>query len=109
MRQKQILSFGTENSHLFKATSTFMATIRHRVCRTGRNASQDGLGITGRFCILETLIFFTPTARLMDKRVILFTVLGGIFLTALLLAETTGGKLVQIAFGSDLVFTLTMG
>lgn len=45
----------------------------------------------------------------MDKRVILFTVLSAIFLTALLLAETTGGKLIQLALGNGLVFTLTMG
>jgi uncharacterized integral membrane protein (TIGR00697 family) len=45
----------------------------------------------------------------MDKRVKLFTILGSIFLTALLLAETTGGKLIQLAMGDDLVFTLTMG
>lgn len=44
----------------------------------------------------------------MDKRVILFTVLSAVFLTALLLAETTGGKLIQMAFGG-VVFTLTMG
>jgi uncharacterized integral membrane protein (TIGR00697 family) len=45
----------------------------------------------------------------MDKRVILFTVLSAIFLTALILAETTGGKLIQMAFGGGIVFTLTMG
>lgn len=45
----------------------------------------------------------------MDKRVKLFTILAGVFLTALLLAETTGGKLIQIAFAEDLIFTLTMG
>jgi hypothetical protein len=45
----------------------------------------------------------------MDKRVKLFTILAGIFLTALLLAETTGGKLIQVAFADDLIFTLTMG
>lgn len=45
----------------------------------------------------------------MDKRVILFTVLSAIFLTALILAETTGGKLIQMAVGDGLVFTLTMG
>ena len=45
----------------------------------------------------------------MDKRVTLFTVLSAIFLTALILAETTGGKLIQLAFGNGIVFTLTMG
>jgi queuosine precursor transporter len=45
----------------------------------------------------------------MDKRVILFTVLSSIFLTALILAETTGGKLIQLALGNGLIFTLTMG
>lgn len=45
----------------------------------------------------------------MDKRVILFTVLSAVFLTALILAETTGGKLIQMALGNGIVFTLTMG
>jgi len=45
----------------------------------------------------------------MDKRVKLFTILAGFFLTALLLAETTGGKLIQVGFADDLIFTLTMG
>lgn len=45
----------------------------------------------------------------MDKRVKLFTILAGVFLTALLLAETTGGKLIQVGFADDLIFTLTMG
>lgn len=45
----------------------------------------------------------------MDKRVKLYTILGSTFLTALILAEITGGKLIQLAAGSDFVFTLTMG
>jgi uncharacterized integral membrane protein (TIGR00697 family) len=45
----------------------------------------------------------------MDKRVTLFTILSAIFLTALILAETTGGKLIQLGFGGGIVFTLTMG
>ena len=47
--------------------------------------------------------------ELMDKRLRLFTVLSAIFLTALVLAETTGGKLIQLAVNDNLVFTLTMG
>lgn len=45
----------------------------------------------------------------MDKRVTLFTILSAVFLTALILAETTGGKLIQFAVGDGLIFTLTMG
>lgn len=45
----------------------------------------------------------------MDKRVKLYTVLASIFLTALILAETTGGKLIQLGFEDGLIFTLTMG
>lgn len=45
----------------------------------------------------------------MDKRVTLYTILGSTFLTALILAEITGGKLIQLAAGSDFIFTLTMG
>lgn len=45
----------------------------------------------------------------MDKRVILYTVLSAIFLTALILGETTGGKLIQLGLGGGIVFTLTMG
>ncbi len=45
----------------------------------------------------------------MDKRVVLYTVLSATFLTALILGETTGGKLIQLGLGGGLVFTLTMG
>ncbi len=45
----------------------------------------------------------------MDKRVTLFTILGSVFLTALLLAEITGGKLIQITLWGELDFILTMG
>jgi len=45
----------------------------------------------------------------MDKRVTLFTILSATFLTALILAETTGGKLIQLGFGNGIIFTLTMG
>jgi uncharacterized integral membrane protein (TIGR00697 family) len=45
----------------------------------------------------------------MDKRLTLYSILSSVFLTALILAETTGGKLIQVALGEDLVFTLTMG
>jgi hypothetical protein len=45
----------------------------------------------------------------MDKRLRLYSVLSAIFLTALVLAETTGGKLIQLALNDNLVFTLTMG
>jgi queuosine precursor transporter len=45
----------------------------------------------------------------MDKRLTLFTILSSVFLTALVLAETTGGKLIQLRVSDSLVFTLTMG
>ncbi len=45
----------------------------------------------------------------MDKRQKLYTTLCAIFLTALILAEITGSKLVQHAITSDWVFTMTMG
>jgi uncharacterized integral membrane protein (TIGR00697 family) len=45
----------------------------------------------------------------MDKRLKLFTVLSSIFLTALILAEITGGKLIQIPLTASLAFTATMG
>jgi queuosine precursor transporter len=45
----------------------------------------------------------------MNKQLKLFTVLSSIFLTALLLAEITGGKLIQLGISENLVFTMTMG
>jgi queuosine precursor transporter len=45
----------------------------------------------------------------MDKRITLFGALSAVFLTALVLAETTGGKLLQFSVGDDLLFTMTMG
>jgi queuosine precursor transporter len=45
----------------------------------------------------------------MDKRITLFGALSAVFLTALVLAETTGGKLLQFSVGDTLVFTMTMG
>lgn len=45
----------------------------------------------------------------MDKRISLYATLSGVFLTALVIAETTGGKLIQFAVTEDLVFTMTMG
>ncbi|MDH3252921.1 MAG: queuosine precursor transporter, partial [Ignavibacteria bacterium] len=44
-----------------------------------------------------------------DKRIKLYTLLSGIFLSALLLAEITGGKLIQMPFAGSLTFTVTMG
>ena len=45
----------------------------------------------------------------MDKRLKLFTILSSTFLTALLLAEVTGGKLIQIPLTASFAFTATMG
>jgi len=45
----------------------------------------------------------------MDKKTKLFTVLSAIFLSALILAEITGGKLIQFALSDAFVFTMTMG
>jgi hypothetical protein len=45
----------------------------------------------------------------MPKRQKLYTVLCGIFLTALILAEITGSKLIQSRVTENLVFTMTMG
>jgi hypothetical protein len=45
----------------------------------------------------------------MDKRIKLYTLLSSIFLSALILAEITGGKLIQLGLTRDLVFTMTMG
>lgn len=45
----------------------------------------------------------------MSKRQKLYTVLASIFLTALILAEITGSKLIQSAITENLVFTMTMG
>lgn len=45
----------------------------------------------------------------MDKRIALFASLSAVFLTALVIAETTGGKLIQLTVGDSLVFTMTMG
>jgi queuosine precursor transporter len=45
----------------------------------------------------------------MDKRIKLYAALSAVFLTALVIAETTGGKLIQMAVSDGLVFTMTMG
>ena len=45
----------------------------------------------------------------MSKRQKLFTSLAGIFLTALILAEITGSKLIQSSVTADIIFTMTMG
>jgi len=45
----------------------------------------------------------------MDKRLRLYTILSSVFLSALILAEITGSKLVQVPFIGGFVFTLTMG
>ncbi|HEX9657665.1 MAG TPA: queuosine precursor transporter [Bacteroidota bacterium] len=45
----------------------------------------------------------------MDKRIKLFTVLSSIFLSALILAEVTGGKLIQLTLSEEWIFTMTMG
>lgn len=44
-----------------------------------------------------------------DKRIKLYTLLSGIFLSALLLAEFTGGKLIQLPFTGSLTISITMG
>ncbi len=45
----------------------------------------------------------------MDPRSRLYTVLCALFLTALLLAEITGSKLIQLRLSEEWVFTMTMG
>ena len=45
----------------------------------------------------------------MDKKIKLFTLLSAIFLSALLLAEITGGKLIQWRLTEGWIFTMTMG
>ena len=45
----------------------------------------------------------------MDKPIKLYTILSSIFLSALILAEITGGKLLQVGVNNSLVFTMTMG
>lgn len=45
----------------------------------------------------------------MDKKTTLYTILTSIFLSALILAEITGSKLVQHAVAGNIVFTMTMG
>ena len=45
----------------------------------------------------------------MDKKIRLYTLLSAIFLSALILAEITGGKLIQLRLTEGFVFTLTMG
>jgi uncharacterized integral membrane protein (TIGR00697 family) len=45
----------------------------------------------------------------MDKRISLYAALSGVFLTALVLAEITGGKLIQLAVTDNFAFTMTMG
>jgi len=45
----------------------------------------------------------------MDKRTKLYTVLSSVFLSALILAEITGGKLLQVRTSDSLAFTMTMG
>jgi len=45
----------------------------------------------------------------MDKRIKLYTILSSVFLSALILAEITGGKLLQIRMSDSLAFTMTMG
>jgi hypothetical protein len=45
----------------------------------------------------------------MDKRIKLYTLLSSIFLSALILAEITGSKLIQLPITEGLVFTMTMG
>jgi len=44
-----------------------------------------------------------------NKPLRLFTILSSIFLTALLLAEITGGKLIKFELSANLAFTMTMG
>lgn len=45
----------------------------------------------------------------MDKRLRLYTTLSSVFLSALILAEITGSKLIQIPFVGGFMFTMTMG
>lgn len=45
----------------------------------------------------------------MDKPLRLYTALAGLFLTALILAEITGGKLIQVRIPDGMAFTMTMG
>lgn len=45
----------------------------------------------------------------MSKSQKIYVVLSSIFLTALILAEITGSKLIQTALTNDIVFTMTMG
>jgi uncharacterized integral membrane protein (TIGR00697 family) len=45
----------------------------------------------------------------MDKRIRLFATLSAVFLSALVLAEVTGGKLIQLTLSEGLAFTMTMG
>ena len=45
----------------------------------------------------------------MDKPIKLYTILSSIFLSALILAEITGGKLLQVGVNDSLAFTMTMG
>ena len=45
----------------------------------------------------------------MDKKIKLFTLLSAIFLSALILAEITGGKLIQWKMTDNFIFTMTMG
>lgn len=45
----------------------------------------------------------------MSKRQKLYTILASIFLTALILAEITGSKLIQSKVTEDIFFTMTMG
>ena len=52
---------------------------------------------------------FTLRRRLMSKRQKLYTILTSIFLTALILAEITGSKLIQSRVTEDFIFTMTMG
>lgn len=45
----------------------------------------------------------------MDKRLKLFTGLSAVFLTALIMAEVTGGKLIELRLSESIAFTMTMG
>ena len=45
----------------------------------------------------------------MDKKIKLYTILCSVFLSALILAEITGSKLIQIPVSANLLFTMTMG
>jgi uncharacterized integral membrane protein (TIGR00697 family) len=53
--------------------------------------------------------FPTQSSERMDKKLKLYTVLAGTFLTALILAEITGGKLIQLRISETMAFTMTMG